>query len=119
MALATPVVGYCGLSFFSSAWKRLRHLQTNMDTLVAMGAGTAYTYSSVATLAHLSGSHGTLGTGGVYFEPAATIVTFLLVGRYLESRATLRANDAVNGSRNSFTLTSQNSLLSNQPPLND
>ena len=65
-----------------------------MNTLVAVGTGAAFLYSAVATLfpGWLGGS---AGAGGVYFDTAATIITLILTGRYLESRARRRASDAI------------------------
>src|SRR5207248_3221613 len=50
-ALTTPVIAWCGGRFFVSAWQGLKHVRANMDTLVALGTGAAYVFSSVATIA--------------------------------------------------------------------
>ena len=78
LALATPVILFCGRGFFANAAKALRHGGATMDTLVALGAGTAWAASLAALLA---------GRGEVYFETGATIVTLILLGRFLEARA--------------------------------
>jgi Cu+-exporting ATPase len=103
LALTTPVVFWCGWQFFRSAWKGLRHFSANMDTLVAMGTGAAYIYSLTATIwpgffAH-AGGHAT-GVAGVsavsvYYEAAAVIVVLILLGKYLEARATGRTMGAI------------------------
>ncbi len=107
LALTTPVVAWCGAPFFRSAWKGLRHMSASMDTLVAMGTGAAYGYSVAATLwpglfrrAAAGHDHAAAGAGAqgmipVYFEAAAVIIVLILLGRYLESRATRRTTDAI------------------------
>ncbi len=94
LVLATPIVFWCGARFFRGAWAGLRRRAADMDTLIAMGTGTAYGYSTVATLAP-----GIFRAAGiephVYFEAAATIVTLILLGTWLEARAKDRAGQAV------------------------
>lgn len=93
LALALPVVFYAGSPFFSAAWTALRHGSTDMNTLVALGVGSAFSYSTIALFIPER-----LGDGGmppVYFEAAALIVTFILVGRYLEERAKSRTGEAI------------------------
>ncbi len=85
-ALATPVVFWAGWPFFDKAWRLARQRASNMDTLIALGAGSAYAYS-VTTLWWRS-RH-------VYFEAAAGIVSFVLLGRYLEERAKGKASEAI------------------------
>lgn len=99
LALATPVVVYGGAPFFIGAWKALRHRAGDMNTLVAMGSGAAYLYSLIATIlpqAFVSGEHGAHGAmPAVYFEAAAAIIAFLLLGRLLEARAKGRTGEAI------------------------
>ena len=83
--LATPVEFYAGWPFIRSAAKALRHGATTMDTLVAVGSLTAYSYSAWAM---------TAGRGDHYFDTAAAIVTLILVGKVLEARARASAGDA-------------------------
>lgn len=85
-ALTTPVVVWAGRPFFEKAWKLARQRETNMDSLVAMGAGAAYAYS-VAALVR--------GRHHLYFEAAAGIISFVLLGRYLEEVAKGKAGDAI------------------------
>jgi Cu+-exporting ATPase len=85
-ALATPVVFWAGWPFFQKAWRLARQRASSMDTLIALGAGSAYAYS-VATL-WWRARH-------VYFEAAAGIVSFVLLGRYLEERAKGKASEAI------------------------
>lgn len=92
-ALAVPVVLYAGTPFFSAAWSALRHGGTDMNTLVALGVGSAFGYSTVALFIPHRLTDG--GMPPVYFEAAALIVTFILVGRYLEERAKSRTGEAI------------------------
>ncbi|MBS1726147.1 MAG: copper-translocating P-type ATPase [Armatimonadetes bacterium] len=90
-ALATPVTFWCGRQFFVLSAKALRHGSTTMDTLVAMGAGAAWAYSTYALLTqsgHAQSEH-------VYFETGAVIVTLILLGRYLEARAKSHMSDSI------------------------
>jgi Cu+-exporting ATPase len=89
LILATAVVFVAGAPFFSVAARKLRHGSANMDSLVAMGAGAAFGYS-VYAMATAHGAHTHL-----YFETAALIVTLILVGRFLETRARRRAGSAI------------------------
>ncbi|MBK8891768.1 MAG: copper-translocating P-type ATPase [Dechloromonas sp.] len=86
--LATPVVFGAGLPFFEKAFKLARNRSANMDTLIALGAGAAYLYSLPGLLPHRR-------THFLYFEAAASIVTFVLLGRYLEERAKGKAGEAI------------------------
>lgn len=86
-ALTAGVVFGFGRQFFTGAWSALTHGGTaTMDTLVALGASTAY-FSSLAELIWTSHPK-------VYFETAATIVTLILLGRWLEAGAKKRASTA-------------------------
>ena len=85
-ALSTPVVFGLGREFFVNAWKQLRHGAANMDTLVAVSTGIAY----LVSLFNLFFPEFWLSRGiepHVYFESAAVIVAFILLGRLLEERA--------------------------------
>jgi len=84
-AIATPVVFVAGWPFLKAAWRAARHGSTTMDTLVALGAVSAYAYSGAADL---------LGRHDHYFDTAAVIVTLILVGKVLEARARSSASDA-------------------------
>jgi Cu+-exporting ATPase len=98
LILATPVVLWAGWPFFERAWASVVHRSPNMFTLIAMGTGTAYLYSLVATLAPSlfpSSFRGHGGTLAVYFEPAAVITTLVLLGQVLELRARSRTSSAI------------------------
>ncbi len=93
LLLTTPVLFGPGRRFFSGFLASLRHRTADMNTLVAVGAGSAYLYSLVAVLfPQLLGLH---HAGHVYFDTAATIVTLVLFGKYLEASARRRASDAI------------------------
>src|SRR5690606_34311398 len=85
-ALATPVVLWFGKDFFINAWKQARHRSANMDTLVALSTGVAYLFSVFNTLFphfwHNRGLH-----PHVYFEAAAVVIVFILLGKLLEEKA--------------------------------
>jgi Cu+-exporting ATPase len=97
-ALATPVVVWGGLPFFERGWASVERRQLNMFTLIALGTGSAYVFSVVAALfpgmfpASFRDHHGEVG---VYFEPAAVIVTLVLLGQVLELRARHQTGSAI------------------------
>jgi Cu+-exporting ATPase len=96
--LATPVVLWGGWPFFQRGWVSLVNRHLNMFTLIAMGTGTAYLFSVIATLAPGIFPQSFLGHGGrpeVYFESAAIIVTLVLLGQVLELRARRQTSSAI------------------------
>jgi Cu+-exporting ATPase len=98
LALATPVVLWGGWPFFQRGWASLVNRHLNMFTLIAMGTGTAYLSSVIATLAPGIFPASFLGHGGrpeVYFESAAIIVTLVLLGQVLELRARRQTSSAI------------------------
>ncbi len=96
--LATPVVLWGGWPFFQRGWRSLVNRSLNMFTLIALGTGTAYVYSVIATLLpgllpqSFRGHH---GKPEVYFEAAAVITTLVLLGQVLELRARSRTGSAI------------------------
>ena len=97
-ALATPVVLGPGRRFFRLAWAALRRRAADMNTLVSLGAGAAFSYSTVALVAPGLFPHAAHGmVPHLYFEAAAAILTFVLLGKLLEMRAKKRLADAVRG----------------------
>ena len=85
MISAWILVTWFGRAFHKGAWRELLHRRANMDTLVTMGTGSALLWS---TYAFFVGEH-------VYFEAAGFIVTFLLIGKYLEHRQRMKAGEAI------------------------
>jgi P-type Cu+ transporter len=98
LALATPVVLWCGWPFFERGWASIIHRSLNMFTLIAMGIGAAYLYSVVAVVvpgvfpASFRDHSGRLG---LYFESAAVITVLVLVGQVLELKARSRTSGAI------------------------
>jgi Cu+-exporting ATPase len=97
LALATPVVLWGGWPFFVRGWASVVNRHLNMFTLIALGVGTAYVYSVIATLAPdlFPDSFRMMGQVAVYFEPAAVIVALVLLGQVLELRARSRTSAAI------------------------
>jgi Cu2+-exporting ATPase len=93
-ALATPVVLVFGKQFFINAWKQAKHRSANMDTLVALSTGIAYLFSVFNTLYpqfwHSRGLH-----AHVYFEAAAVVIAFILLGKLLEEKAKASTSSAI------------------------
>lgn len=94
LVLATPVLFWAGQSFFVGAWKAFVHRSANMNTLVALGTGTAYLYSVFVTVfPQVLARQGLVPD--VYYEAAVVIIALLLLGRYLEDRARGQTSDAI------------------------
>jgi Cu+-exporting ATPase len=102
LALATPVVLWCGLPFHRAAAMNARHGASTMDTLVSIGVLTAYLWSAVVVLTGRAAGMSSMDAGDVttahiWFETATVVTTFLLFGRWMEARATDRTRDALRG----------------------
>ncbi len=95
--LATPVQFWSGRHFYRRAWSALRSGTSNMDVLVTLGTSVAYLFSlfTLVTTPH----------GHLYFEASAAIITLVLLGKLLESRAKTKTGAAIEG------------LLNLQPPI--
>jgi Cu+-exporting ATPase len=94
LVLTAPVLFWAGRSFFVNAWKALKRHTATMDTLVAVGTGTAYLYSLFPTLLPQWFTAQGLQPD-VYFEAAAVIIALLLLGRLLENRAKGQTSEAM------------------------
>jgi len=90
----TIVMVVSGKRFFRIAWKLAKHFEADMNTLVAVGTGVAYLYSSVVTL-FPEVLPTSVDPMDVYFDTAATIITLILLGKMLEAKAKQRASDAM------------------------
>jgi len=94
LALTAPVQCWMGWRFFRGAITGLRHGYTDMNSLIALGTGSAYGYSAVVTffpdLVSVPGQ-----VSPVYFDTAAMIITLVLLGRWFEARAKSRTSDAI------------------------
>ena len=93
-AVSTPVMFWCGKSFFVGAWKALKRRTSDMNTLVALGTGTAYIYSLFATIFPSFFQDRGLAAD-IYYEPAAVVITLILLGRLLEHRARGQTSAAI------------------------
>ncbi|MFZ6819331.1 heavy metal translocating P-type ATPase [Undibacterium sp. Ji22W] len=82
IVLASPVQFWLGARFYRAGWKALRAGSGNMDLLVAIGTSSAYGLS-----VYLLWAHGSHGMGHLYFESAAVVITLVLLGKWLETRA--------------------------------
>lgn len=91
---STPVVVWLGKDFYVNAWKLAKHRSANMDTLVALSTGIAYVFSVFNVLLsdfwHAKGLH-----AHVYFEAAAVVITFILLGKLLEEKAKGNTSTAI------------------------
>lgn len=92
--LATPIQFWCGGQFYTNAWKAFKRHTATMDTLIALGTSVAYLYSSIVLI-----FPGFLTQQGlepqVYYEAAVVIITLVLLGRLLESRAKRQTSEAI------------------------
>lgn len=100
LVLATPVQFYLGASFYKGTWSGLRMKTFNMDSLIAIGTSAAYFYSLAFFVKHVVENNSVLGVMGekipeLYFETAAFLITFVILGKWLEARATSKTNDAI------------------------
>jgi P-type Cu+ transporter len=97
LALATPVVVWCGWPFFERAWASVLHRSPNMFTLIALGVGSAYFYSLAATALPWVFPEGFRMGGGVetYFDTAAVVTVLVLLGQVLELRARGQTSGAI------------------------
>ena len=90
LALASPVVLWCGLPFFERAWVSFRNISPNMFTLIALGVGSAYLYSLVAIVVpgiFPGGFRQHDGTVMTYFDSAVVVTVLVLLGQVLELKA--------------------------------
>ena len=99
MLASLPVYAYCGADFHRKAWVSLRQGTANMDVLVHLGTTVAMVWSTLVTLSPvLSFLPAFVGEADhVFFDGAAFIIAFVLLGNYLEAKAKLKATDAVHG----------------------
>ena len=98
LVLATPVVFWCGWPFFERAWLSLRNLSLNMFTLIALGVGSAYLYSLVATVTpgvFPTGFRQSNGSVMPYFDTAVVVTVLILLGQILELKARSQTSGAI------------------------
>jgi Cu+-exporting ATPase len=103
LVLGTIVVLGPGRRYFRGGWRAVRHGSPDMNTLIALGAGTAWLSSTIVAVRWLAGPR--VHMPEMYVEAGAAIVAFVMIGKVLESRARARLSEAVRG------------LLSLAPPI--
>ncbi|MEY4397073.1 MAG: hypothetical protein RLZZ40_829 [Actinomycetota bacterium] len=102
-ALTTPIATWVAWPFHRAAWKNLRHGATTMDTLVSLGVAVAYVWSLYAVAFTHAGMIGMRmemslfgdSTHALYFESAAAVTAFVLLGRYVEARSKRTARQSL------------------------
>ena len=98
LLLATPVVFWCGWPFFERAWLSIRNLSPNMFTLIALGVGSAYVYSLIATVApgvFPEGFRHANGSVMPYFDTAVVATVLILLGQIMELKARSQTSGAI------------------------
>ena len=100
LILATPVQFFAGAGFYRGLWSSLKMKTANMDTLIAVGTTTAYVFSVVNFVIY-SQTHGSVialseeKIPDLYFETSALLITFVLLGKWMETKAKGRTSDAI------------------------
>ncbi|KKU92258.1 MAG: Heavy metal translocating P-type ATPase [Microgenomates group bacterium GW2011_GWA1_48_10] len=100
LLLATPVQFVLGSGFYKGMWSALRMKTFNMDSLIAIGTSVAFFYSLINYLRYVAVSDSFIGLEGMkipelYFETAAFLITFVILGKFLEAKAKGRTSDAI------------------------
>ena len=90
--LTVPIMVYVGRSFFTGGWAAFRRHDATMDTLVALGTGAAWTYSTVAVVAPGLFPE---GTAHPFYEASAVVITLVVLGQALEARAKGKTSQAI------------------------
>lgn len=100
LILATPVQFIIGAGFYKGMWSSLRMKMFNMDSLISIGTSAAYFYSLYNFVSYAVVNKSVIGVGGakipdLYFETAAFLITFVILGKWLESRAKGQTSEAI------------------------
>lgn len=100
LILTTPVQFIIGRGFYKGALSALRMKTFNMDSLIAIGTSVAYFYSIINYVVYYLSTKSFIGMGGakipeLYFETAAFLITFVILGKWLEAQAKGRTSDAI------------------------
>lgn len=100
LILATPVQFIIGAGFYKGMFSALRMKTFNMDTLIAIGTSVAYFYSVINFVNYFLINKSLIGVGGMkiselYFETAAFLITFVILGKWLEAAAKGKTSDAI------------------------
>jgi len=96
----TPVQFIIGAGFYRGMWSSLKMKTFNMDSLIAIGTSTAYIYSLVLFISYVVGNGSVIGLNGekiqdLYFETSAFLITFVILGKWLEAKAKGRTSEAI------------------------
>lgn len=100
LLLVLPVQFIIGAGFYKGMWSGLKMRTFNMDSLIAIGTSTAFFYSLAYYLIYAIGNKTLIGLAGakipeLYFETAAFLITFVILGKWLEARAKNKTSDAI------------------------
>ena len=100
LLLTLPIQFVIGAGFYKGMWSGIKMKTFNMDSLIAIGTSTAFIYSLVNMAVYFSKTGSLIGINGskvpdLYFETAAFLITFVLLGKWLEARTKSRASDAI------------------------
>ena len=100
LILTIPVQFILGAGFYRGMWSSLKMKTFNMDSLIAIGTSTAFVYSLVQFLNYVVKTGSVIGLDGMkipelYFETAAFLITFVLLGKWLEAKAKGRTSEAI------------------------
>lgn len=100
LILTIPVQFIIGAGFYKGMWSGMKMKTFNMDSLIAIGTSTAFLYSSVYYMIFAISNRSLIGLNGIkipelYFETAAFLITFVILGKWLEARAKNKTSDAI------------------------
>jgi Cu+-exporting ATPase len=100
LVLTIPVQFIIGAGFYKGMWSSLRMKTFNMDSLIAIGTSTAFFYSLVQFVIYVVQTGSVIGLNGekipeLYFETAAFLITFVILGKWLEAKTKGRTSDAI------------------------
>ena len=100
LALTTPIQFFIGKRFYSGMWSGLKQKQFNMDSLIAIGTSAAYFYSLIVFGSYAITHQSLMGESGkkimdLYFETSAFLITFVILGKWLEAKAKGKTSDAI------------------------
>ena len=100
LVLTAPVQFFIGTGFYKGMWSSLRMKTFNMDSLIAIGTSTAFLYSLVNFILYAIANKSLIGVNGakipeLYFETAAFLITFVILGKWLEHKAKGRTSESV------------------------
>ncbi len=100
LILTTPIQFGIGIGFYKGSWAALRMKTFNMDSLIAIGTSVAFLYSLFNFVSYTIAKNSIIGAGGekipeLYFETAAFLITFVTLGKLLESKAKSRTSEAI------------------------